>query len=150
MKAAKLYYTSVNRSYRHVKRDLINAGTEHEVFCINETPITWEQLLEILMHTENGIEDILAVKSASYKELVEEGIDFDGITLSEFHNIVVNYPSVMRSPILVVKDTTLVGYNSDEMSILYSRKDRMKKHYELLSAMREMEEQEDYESLTAW
>ena len=149
MKAAKLNYTGVNRSYRHVKRDLTNAGTEYETFCIAEEPIKWEQLLEILMYTENGIEDILAVKSASYKELVTEGIDFEALTLTEFHSLAVTYPSIIKSPILVVKETTLVGYKSDEISILYSRKDRMKKHYELLNAMREMELEEEYETLSA-
>lgn len=144
MTKAKLYYSFNNKSYQQIKKELIKTGTPFETQSINENPITWEQLLEVLMHTENGIEDLLSTKSLIYKELIDQGVDFDKLTITQFHQLVVNHPKLMRSPILVVKNTTLIGYNAEEMSILESRSDRMKRHKEILSRV-QMNEAFDYE-----
>lgn len=147
MTKAKLYYSFNNKSYQQIKKELIKTGTPFVTQSINENPITWEQLLEVLMHTENGIEDLLSTKSLIYKELIDQGVDFDELTITQFHHLVVNHPKLMRSPVLVVKNTTLIGYNAEEMSILESRTDRMKRHKEILSRV-QMNETFDYEVVT--
>lgn len=148
MTTTKLYYLSNNKSYHQVKKDLFKTNTEFVAQNLNESPIEWEQLLEILMYTDNGIEDLLSVKSIDYKELTSQGVDFDEMTLTEFHRLVVKHPRLMRSPILVVKNTTLIGYNAEEMSILESRADRMKRHMEVLNNLKRHETLE-YDIITA-
>lgn len=148
MTTAKLYYSFNNRSYQQIKKELIKTNTKFQVQSLNESPIEWEQLLEILMYTDNGIEDLLSVKSIDYKEMISQGVDFDEMTLTEFHRLVVKHPRLMRSPILVVKNTTLIGYNAEEMSILESRADRIKRHMEMLNNLRRNETFE-YDIITA-
>lgn len=132
---AKLYYSYTNKSYRLMKQELIDTQTEFATQDITEDPISWEQLLEVLMHTDNGIEDLLSPKSLEYKTLIQQGVDFEELTLTQFHSLVVDYPRIIRSPILVVKDTTLIGYGKDDMSILKSREERTREHKEILSML---------------
>lgn len=132
---AKLYYFSTNRSFTQVKNHLLDNGIDYKAQHLKSEPLKWEQLQEILTHTENGISDLLSLKSLDYKGLVAQGVDFDDLTLKQFHELVVKYPKLIKSPILVAKNTTLIGYNADEMSVLEKRKDRMKRYREVLSTL---------------
>ena len=132
---AKLYYVTTNKSLTQVKKHLLENGINFTSQHLKNVPLDWKQLQEILTHSENGISDLLSLKSLDYKKLVAQGVDFDDLTLTQVHELVVKYPKLIKSPILVAKNTTLIGYNADEMSVLVNRKDRMKRYREVLSTL---------------
>lgn len=124
---AKLYYpdkynnrTSINK----VKKLLIKGNIEFTEQPIEREPLIWEQLLEILTYTEDGVDDILATGSKDYKTLIEQGIVFEDLSLSELLTYFNEYPKLLKSPVLVYKSITLSGYNEEEMSVLKDRKER--------------------------
>lgn len=133
--AAKLYYNTNNHSLRHIRTYLNENNIVHATQCLKTESLSWEQLLEILTTTENGIDDLLSLRSIDYAELIAQGVDFDVLTLTQFHELVVEYPKLIRSPILVAKNTTLIGYNEEEMSLLKNREDRKNEYKKILSVI---------------
>jgi Spx/MgsR family transcriptional regulator len=129
---AKLYYTMSTRSLKQVRAYLEEQDVNYTSHSLSSATLTWEQLLEILMYTENGVEDILSVRSKDYFELIERGVNFDELTLTEFHELVTDRPRLIRTPILVAKNSTLIGYNEEEMNVLKNRKERKKMFGEFL------------------
>jgi len=99
-------------------------------------PLTWEQLFEILLHTENGVDDILSTKSNDYVSLKEQGVDFEEITLTELHKLVEQYPKLIRSPITVTNGMTMVGYMEDEITTLMDRKAKKESYLKTLNTVR--------------
>lgn len=132
---AKLYFIGTGSSLKKVRTYLQNNNMSYASQNLKDTPLEWEQLLEILMYTENGIEDILAYKSVEYAELIAQGIDFDDLTLTQFHELVVNQPKLLRSPITVIKNNTFVGYTSEDMTVLQSREERMSGYNQILKTL---------------
>lgn len=132
---AKLYFIGTGSSLKKVRNYLQENNMNHVSQNLKDTPLQWEQLLEILMYTENGIEDILAYKSMEYAELLAQGIDFDDLTLTQFHELVVNKPKLLRSPITVIKNNTFVGYTSEDMTVLHSRESRKAGYNEILKTL---------------
>lgn len=132
---AKLYYTFVNKSYRQMRQNLSDKGIDYVKQQIDSDPLTWEQLLEILMYTDNGIEDILSPKSLDYTELIAQGVDFDNLTLTQFHELTKTHPKIIRTPILVVKGNTFIGYAADEMTVLNSREERKAGYSKVLKTL---------------
>lgn len=132
---AKLYYLTNNLSLRKVRAYLIENGIAYRQQRMSKEALTWDQLVEILSYTENGIEDILSTRSNSYVELTRKGVDFEDITLREFYELLTEHPSLLRSPILVAKNNTLIGFNEGEISVLLPKSVRKQAHQEILFAM---------------
>lgn len=132
---AKLYFIGSGSSLKKVRNYLQENDIDYVAQNLKDTPMQWEQLLEILMYTENGIEDILAHKSMEYAELIAKGIDFEDLTLTQFHELVVNKPKLLRSPITVIKNNTFVGYTSEDMTVLQSRESRKAGYNEILKTL---------------
>ena len=120
----KLYMTTSSTSSRKMKEYLVANNIEHDTQITDHSPLEWEQLLEILMYTDNGIEDILAPRSKAYIDLIKNGMNFDELTLTEFHRLATKHPRLIKSPIIVAKSNTLIGYNEEELSMLKSKKER--------------------------
>lgn len=124
---AKLYYPDKynNRtSIKKVKNLLIKGNIEFTEQPIDKEPLQWEQLLEMLTYTQDGVDDILATGSKDYKMLIEQGIVFDELSLSELLTYFHKYPKLLKSPVLVYKNITLGGYGEEEMSVLKNREER--------------------------
>lgn len=138
----KVYGLTSNNSIRKVRAYLEQNGITYAEQNMVSNPLSWEQLFEILMHTENGVEDILSTRSKDYKMLQEEGVDFDKLTLTEFHYIVKKHPKLLKSPIIVGKDTTIVGYNEAEIPMLGNRAEKRKTYLEVLNKIRLEEDKE--------
>jgi Spx/MgsR family transcriptional regulator len=139
---AKLYYLSSNRSLRKVVDFLESNQISYESQLMVHNPLSWEQLFEILLHTENGVEDVLSTRSKAYKELIGRGIEFDKLKLTEFHAMVVEYPTLIKSPITVAKNTTVVGYDETEITMLADRKTKKEDLEKMMKSIREKERNE--------
>lgn len=136
----KVYTLPSNNSSRKVIKYLEENNINYKEYRMNKTRLTWNQYLEILVGTENGIEDIVSTNSKVYKELVSKGMNFDALTLSQLYETVLAYPTLMKAPIIYAKYTTLVGYNADEMSLLQKREVKQSLFLSSLKEARKNEE----------
>lgn len=127
----KLYFLEITPYVRRVQTYLDANGIPYTEHYLPAKPLSKEQLIEILQYTSLGVDEILATQSKAYKELKAQGVDLDGYTINGILELFREHPKLLRSPILVGKNTTIVGYNEEEMSVLKTRK-RKKESYRLL------------------
>ena len=120
----KAYLTTSNGSSRKIREYLESNNIQYEAQITDHEPLSFEQLKEILMYTDNGIDDIISERSKAYSDLTAQGIDFNDLTLREFHQLVYQHPRLLKAPILVAKNTTIIGYNEENLGTLKSRKER--------------------------
>lgn len=139
---AKLYYLKPNQSYQKVKKFMDENEIKYITQKTNEDPLTKEQFMEILSYTDNGVEDILSIKSGAYKVLIGQGIDFDELTLNEFYEMVMDYPALVKSPIVVAKSSVVIGYNEDSIGLLSSRKNKRELFQQTLRAAIDVQDDE--------
>ncbi|MGI8316152.1 Spx/MgsR family RNA polymerase-binding regulatory protein [Halobacillus mangrovi] len=108
MDELKFYSYPSCTSCRRTKSWLKSQGVEfNEQHLFRETPDV-DELRKILSLTTQGIDEILATRSKEYKEL---GIDVDDLSLSEFLDLVIEKPKLLRRPILTNGEKLVVGYN---------------------------------------
>lgn len=138
----KLYTLPSSTSCRKTKAFLESNEVEYIEQNMVHDLLSWEQLFEILMHTENGVEDILSTRSKDYAELIGQGIDFDELSLTEFYYAVQRHPRLLKSPIIVARETTIVGYNEEVISMLSNRKSKKETYDKVLDMIR-LEEAKD-------
>ena len=74
--------------------------------------LTREDVYRMLSKTENGFEDILAVRSKHHAEFMEECLN-GSMSVAEAVDFVVNDPRTLRSPIIEGNDFVVVGFNDD-------------------------------------
>lgn len=82
-----------------------------------------ELILDVIEHTENGLEDIISTKS---KYMKENKINFDYISTNEVIEIILEHPTILRRPIITGDDFMQIGYNSEEITAFLPRE---KRHY---------------------
>lgn len=70
------------------------------------------ELMELLKLTKSGVEDILATRSALYKQLK---VDLDTLPLSQAVQLLSSEPGLLRRPILTDGEKLVVGYHSDDL-----------------------------------
>lgn len=128
----RLYYLEITPYVRRVQNYLKSNGIAYKEQYLPGKPLTKEQLHEILRYTTKGVEEILATRSKAYRELETQGFDFEGLTISGLIELFRQHPTVLKSPILVGKHTTIVGYNEEEMSVLKPRMRKQKAFKSLL------------------
>lgn len=110
MEKLKFYTYPSCTSCRRTKSWLKNQGVDfNEQHLFRETP-TADELRKILSLTTIGIDEILAKRSKEYKAL---DIDVDSLSLSEFLDLVIEKPKLLRRPILTNGDRLVIGYDLD-------------------------------------
>ncbi|WP_144509908.1 Spx/MgsR family RNA polymerase-binding regulatory protein [Bacillus sp. FJAT-22090] len=128
----KLYTATSNTSSRKFKKHLIENKIPYVEQNMDHESLTWEQLSEILLYTENGVEDILSLRSNAYIELIQQGIDFEELTLTELHALVIENPRLIKAPIAVAKNNTLIGFHEESVAMLKSKAERRSSFMEIL------------------
>ncbi|MCD5323557.1 MULTISPECIES: Spx/MgsR family RNA polymerase-binding regulatory protein [Pontibacillus] len=98
--------TSCRRTKAWLKDQEVPFSERH---IFRETP-TYEELLQILSLTTEGIDEILATRGKTYKSL---NVDVDDLSVSEFISLVMKEPKLLRRPILTDGKKLVVGYNED-------------------------------------
>lgn len=108
----ELYSSSSCTSCRKAKLWLEKQGlTVIERNIINE-PLNEAEIQRILCLTEFGTDEIISTRSKVYAKLA---LDFDTLTLSELVKIMVEYPNLLRRPIITDGKKLQIGYNEEEI-----------------------------------
>ena len=88
---------------------------------LNRYRLTKIEFIQILSLTENGTDDILSHHSIMYKQLE---LEIGNLLLSELRVLIGENPTLLRSPIILNEKILLIGFNSDEMGTLITKKER--------------------------
>ncbi|KQL54913.1 MULTISPECIES: transcriptional regulator SpxA [Heyndrickxia] len=98
---------------------------EHHIDYIERnivaSPITVDELKSILRLTEDGATEIISTKSKTFQEL---NINIEELLLNEFYNLIIEYPLMLRRPIILDEKRLQVGYNEDEIRKFLPRRIR--------------------------
>lgn len=114
----KLYTTPNCLGSNKAREFLVDNKLEFEEKNFLKTPLTKEELMDILFLTENGFEDLIGVHSKTCKQL---DLDFDEMTIDELIALILKYPTMLHRPIIIEYAKTgvpvrlLVGYSKDEI-----------------------------------
>ncbi len=107
-----IYTTSSCSSCRKAKKWMEEYQIPYREINLFVRRIKHDELMEILMRTENGMEDIVSSRS---KVIQEDKVDLDSLSLNEAIDFLVENPSAMKRPIIVDERHFQIGYNEDEI-----------------------------------
>lgn len=139
-----LFRTLNNSSQRKIRATLEENDIEYTERNIIREPLSKDEYFEIITKHEGGIEGLLSRNATKIiGELRERGVDVEELTLTEFYDIVVEYPNIFRSPILIHGNVVLSGYDADEIRVLVPKETRVAEMDELLRVSRDSDESPD-------
>ena len=115
--------------------------SEKNIFSIK---LSKEDILKMLANSENGFDDIISTRSKVFKE---KKLDPDSMTMNELINFIIEYPSVLKRPIIINENELQVGYNNEDITIFLPKELRKNELlYKKADAMDlEFEKEEDSE-----
>ena len=105
-------------SCRKARAWLINYEVAFDERNIITSPLTRDELMNILSHTENGTEDITSTRSKVFQKL---NIDVDNLTIEELIQLISEYPNLLRRPIIMDNKHMQIGFNEDEIRAFLPR-----------------------------
>lgn len=114
----KLYTTNSCTSCRKARKWLINHDIPFEEKNFGTTPITLDELKNILILTEEGTEDIISIRSKVFQKL---DIDINEMPLNELLELVKDNPGLLRRPIMIDEKRLQIGFNEDEIRCFLPR-----------------------------
>ncbi len=115
----KIYLSPSCSSCRKVKAWFEEQEIPFKEINILKTPLTEENLKEMLNKSLDGTDEIVSTRSKVFKE---QNIDVDSMSVSELLKFITENPSILKRPIIVDEDKIQVGYNADEIEIFERRK----------------------------
>lgn len=101
--------TSCRKTKHWLKAHDVHFQERH---LFRETP-TAKELKKILELTTEGIDEILATRSQTYKDL---DLNIDELNLSELLNLITEEPKLLRRPIITDGKKLVVGYNPQALT----------------------------------
>ncbi|WP_339226414.1 transcriptional regulator MgsR [Bacillus sp. FSL P4-0290] len=107
--------TSCRKTKHWLKAHQIEFNERH---LFRETP-TREELKYILSLTTEGIDEILATRSQTFKNL---NLNIEEMTVNEVLELLIEKPKLLRRPILVDNKKLVIGYNLGELLKLSKKK----------------------------
>ncbi|CAI6288265.1 transcriptional regulator MgsR [Bacillus subtilis] len=107
--------TSCRKTKHWLKAHQIEFNERH---LFRETP-TREELKYILSLTTEGIDEILATRSQTFKNL---NLKIEEMTVNEVLELLIEKPKLLRRPILVDNKKLVIGYNPGELLKLSKKK----------------------------
>jgi regulatory protein spx len=108
----KLYTFFSCTSCRKAKKVLKENGIPFKEHNMSTTPLSKEEVLELLTFTKNGTTDLLSTRSQEVKELDPQILE--NLSLSEWVELVNLHPGMLRRPLLLTTEQLVVGYNKEE------------------------------------
>lgn len=84
---------------------------EKNIFSIK---LSKEDIFRILANSENGFDDIISTRSKVFKE---KKLDPDNMSVQELIEFIIDYPSVLKRPIIINENELQVGYNNEDITI---------------------------------
>lgn len=89
-----------------------------ERHLFNDAP-TFNEMLRILALTTEGIDELLATRGQTFKQLE---LDVNDLSLSQFVKLVIQEPKLLRRPIITDGEKLIVGYDPDALKSIRNRK----------------------------
>ncbi len=100
-------------SCRKVRKWLDDNNIAYRAIDIFSGQLTYDDVMEAIVKSENGTEDIVSTRSKVFQE---GNVNLDDLSVSEFIRFVLANPSVLKRPIIIDDHRLQVGYNSEEIS----------------------------------
>lgn len=120
-------YTSPScSSCRKAKKWLDKYGLAYREKNLFVTPISENEIKQILELTENGTEDIISKRS---KIVMENDLDIDDMKTQELIDFIQEYPSILKRPIIIDDKRLQVGYNEEDIRVFIPREMRNMAQY---------------------
>ncbi|MBF8970492.1 MULTISPECIES: Spx/MgsR family RNA polymerase-binding regulatory protein [unclassified Streptococcus] len=88
---------------------------EHNIMT---SPLTVEELRQVLALTENGTDDIISTRSKIFQKL---NLDLDELPISKLLQLIEQNPSLLRRPIILDSKRLQIGFNEDEIRAFLPR-----------------------------
>ncbi|WP_377888524.1 Spx/MgsR family RNA polymerase-binding regulatory protein [Alkalihalobacillus sp. R86527] len=107
--------TSCRKTKAWLKENHVDFEERH---LFKDTP-SIEELKQIITMSTEGIEEILAKRSSSFKKL---DMNIEDLTVTEMLELMHNEPKLLRRPIVTNGKKLIVGYNKSELQNLNQRK----------------------------
>ena len=85
--------------------------SEKNIFSIK---LSKEDIFRMLANSENGFDDIISTRSKVFKE---KKLDPDNMSVQELNEFNIDYPSVLKRPIIINENELQVGYNNEDITI---------------------------------
>ncbi|WP_303049498.1 Spx/MgsR family RNA polymerase-binding regulatory protein [Bacillus sp. Marseille-Q1617] len=112
--------TSCRKAKKWLNANSIEFDERH---LFRDTP-THEELVQLLSLTTEGLDEILATRSQTFKNL---GKDVDDLPLSQVIDLIVQEPKLLRRPLLTDGKKLVVGFNPDGLKSFSGKKPSLKK-----------------------
>lgn len=109
---AKLFTATSNTSCRKAIAWMNEYNIPFVEKNISTTPITIEEIQEILSLTNEGTEEIISKKAYAIKKLK---VDIDSLSMPQLYQVIQDNPGILRLPIIHDGRKLQVGYNDDEI-----------------------------------
>ena len=110
----QIYTTPSCASCRKAKKwfDQYNIPySEKNIFSIK---LSKEDIFKMLANSENGFEDIISTRSKIFRE---KKLEPDLMSVQELVSFIIEYPSVLKRPIIINENELQVGYNNEDITI---------------------------------
>ncbi|MGD6890903.1 transcriptional regulator SpxA [Bacillus mobilis] len=107
-----LYTTASCSSCRKAKAWLEEHQIDYTEKNIVSNSLTVDELKSILRLTEDGATEIISTRSKTFQEL---NINIESLSLNEFYNLIIEYPQMLRRPIMLDEKRLQVGFNEEEI-----------------------------------
>ena len=114
----KIYTVSSCTSCKKAKNWLNAHQLTYNEHNLGKEAITKEDILDILMKTENGVASIVSSKNRYAKSL---DCDIEELSVSEVIDIITANPRILKSPILIDEKRLQVGYKEDDIRAFLPR-----------------------------
>ncbi|MGZ7151426.1 transcriptional regulator SpxA [Bacillus sp. BC08] len=107
-----LYTTASCSSCRKAKAWLEEHQIDYTEKNIVSNALTVDELKSILRLTEDGATEIISTRSKTFQEL---NINIEALSLNEFYKLIIEYPQMLRRPIMLDEKRLQVGFNEEEI-----------------------------------
>ncbi|AFU13970.1 Regulatory protein spx 1 [Bacillus cereus Rock3-29] len=107
-----LYTTASCGSCRKAKAWLEENQIDYTEKNIVSNSLTVDELKSILRLTEEGATEIISTRSKIFQEL---NINIEALSLNEFYKLIIEYPQMLRRPIMLDEKRLQIGFNEEEI-----------------------------------
>ncbi|HDR7382907.1 transcriptional regulator Spx [Bacillus toyonensis] len=107
-----LYTTASCGSCRKAKAWLEENQIDYTEKNIVSNSLTVDELKSILRLTEEGATEIISTRSKIFQEL---NINIEALALNEFYKLIIEYPQMLRRPIMLDEKRLQIGFNEEEI-----------------------------------
>ena len=110
----QIYTTPSCASCRKAKKWIDQYKIQYSEKNIFSIKLSKEDIFRMLANSENGFEDIISTRSKIFKE---KKLDPENMSVQKLVDFIIEYPSVLKRPIIINESELQVGYNNEDITI---------------------------------